>query len=304
MTEHSRHAAAGSWTTGRLLRVGTLGLVAVVFAVPIVTFILMSFRQEDAIGNVPGGIYAVTGLSFENLFRNLETILAFNSGIYLKWLQNSLVVATAATALAVFTAVPAGYAIAKLRFPGRSVLRFVTLLTMVMPNTVLVIPLFLEVSAVGGVGQLWPIIIIMAFYPFGVYLAYIHFLTSLPRELIEAARIDGLNDIAIFARIAVPLAKQAVALVVFFSFVANWTNYFLPLVLLPLSKQTTISAGLPQMLGASPIFDPTTAAGLSVRLYMPQLALATTITIVPLVLLFIAAQRFLQRGAVVGAVKG
>lgn len=118
MTEHSRHAAAGSWTTGRLLRVGTLSLVAVVFAVPIVTFILMSFRQEDAIGNVPGGIYAVTGLSLENLFRNLETILAFNSGIYLKWLQNSLVVATAATALAVFTAVPAGYAIAKLRFRG------------------------------------------------------------------------------------------------------------------------------------------------------------------------------------------
>lgn len=304
MTEHSRHAAAGSWTTGRLLRVGTLSLVAVVFAVPIVTFILMSFRQEDAIGNVPGGIYAVTGLSFENLFRNLETILAFNSGIYLKWLQNSLVVATAATALAVFTAVPAGYAIAKLRFPGRSVLRFVTLLTMVMPNTVLVIPLFLEVSAVGGVGQLWPVIMIMAFYPFGVYLAYIHFLTSLPRELIEAARIDGLNDIAIFARIGVPLAKQAVALVVFFAFVANWTNYFLPLVLLPLSKQTTISAGLPQMLGASPIFDPTTAAGLSVTLYMPQLALATTITIIPLVFLFIAAQRFLQRGAVVGAVKG
>ena len=71
----------------------------------------------------------------------------------------------------------------------------------------------------------------MAFYPFGVYLAYIHFLTSLPRELIEAARIDGLNDIAIFARIGVPLAKQAVALVVFFAFVANWTNYFLPLVL-------------------------------------------------------------------------
>jgi multiple sugar transport system permease protein len=304
MTEHTRHAAAGNWTTGRLLRVGTLGLVAVVFAVPIVTFILMSFRQEDAIGNVPGGIYAITGLSFDNLFRNLETILAFNSGIYLNWLQNSLVVATAATALAVFTAVPAGYAIAKLRFPGRSVLRFVTLLTMVMPNTVLVIPLFLEVSAVGGIGQLWPVIMIMAFYPFGVYLAYIHFLTSLPRELIEAARIDGLNDIAIFVRIAVPLAKQAVALVVFFAFVANWTNYFLPLVLLPLSKQTTISAGLPQMLGASPIFDPTTAAGLSVRLYMPQLALATTITIVPLVLLFIAAQRFLQRGAVVGAVKG
>ncbi len=208
------------------------------------------------------------------------------------------------------TAIPAGYALAKLRFPGRSVLRFVTLLTMVMPNTVLVIPIFLEVSAVGkiipmfSVGQLWPVIIIMAFYPFGVYLSYIHFLTTLPRELIEAARIDGLGDVSIFVRVAAPLAKQATALVVFFSFVASWTNYFLPLVLLPLSHQRPVSVGLQALVSASPLFDPTTSAGLAVKLYMPQLALATSITIIPLFILFIAAQRFLMRGAVVGAVKG
>jgi multiple sugar transport system permease protein len=186
----------------------------------------------------------------------------------------------------------------------------VTLLTMVMPNTVLVIPIFLEVSAVGkvfpmfSIGQLWPVIVIMAFYPFGVYLSYIHFLTTLPRELIEAARIDGLGDVSIFARVAAPLAKKAVALVVFFAFVASWTNYFLPLVLLPLSQQRPLSVGLQSLVSASPLFDPTTSAGLAVKLYMPQLALATTVTIIPLFILFIAAQRFLMRGAVVGAVKG
>jgi multiple sugar transport system permease protein len=221
-----------------------------------------------------------------------------------------MIISVTATLLAVVTAVPAGYAIAKLRFPGRSVLRFVTLLTMVMPNTVLVIPIFLEVTAVGrvfpmfSIGQLWPVIVIMAFYPFGVYLSYIHFLTTLPRELIEAARIDGLGDVSIFVRIAAPLAKQAVALVVFFSFVANWTNYFLPLVLLPLAKQQPVSIGLQHLIAASPIFDPTKSAGLAVSLWMPQLALATSITIIPLFILFIAAQRFLMRGAVVGAVKG
>ncbi len=125
-----------------------------------------------------------------------------------------------------------------------------------------------------SIGQLWPVIVIMAFYPFGVYLAYIHFLTTLPRELIEAARIDGLNDVSIFLRVAAPLAKQAVALVVFFSFVATWTNYFLPLVLLPLSNQRPLSVGLQSLVSASPLFDPTTSAGLAVKLYMPQLALA------------------------------
>jgi multiple sugar transport system permease protein len=306
----SAHHAGQHWSVGRLVRVGTLGLVAVVFAVPIVTFMLMSMRQEDEFGNIPGGIYSLEGLSLDNVARNLEIILAFNNGLFTTWLSNSMIIAVSATTLAVLSAIPAGYAIAKLRFPGRSVLRFVTLLTMVMPNTVLVIPLFLEVHAVGkvfpmfSIGQLWPVIVIMAFYPFGVYLSYIHFLTTLPRELIEAARIDGLSDVSIFFRIAAPLAKQAVALVVFFSFVANWTNYFLPLVLLPLAKQQPVSIGLQDLIAASPIFDPTKSAGLAVSLWMPQLALATTITIIPLFILFIAAQRFLARGAVVGAVKG
>ena len=184
-------------------------------------------------------------------------------------------------------------------------LRFITLLTMVMPNTVLVIPLFLEVSAVGGIGQLWPVIVIMGFYPFGVYLAYIHFLTTLPRELVEAARLDGLSEVMVFLRIAVPISKQAVALVIFFSFVANWTNYFLPLVLLPTLRagNRARSASSSWSARARCSIRPS-SAGLSTKLYMPQLALATTITIVPVLLVFIGAQRFLMRGAVVGAVKG
>ena len=304
------HHAGEHWSVGRLVREGTLLLMALVFAVPIATFMILSLRQEDEIGKIPGGIYSLEGLSLDNVARNLDIVLTFNNGLFTTWMTNSMIISVTATLLAVVTAVPAGYAIAKLRFPGRSVLRFVTLLTMVMPNTVLVIPIFLEVTAVGrvfprfSIGQLWPVIVIMAFYPFGVYLSYIHFLTTLPRELIEAARIDGLGDVSIFVRIAAPLAKQAVALVVFFSFVANWTNYFLPLVLLPLAKQQPVSIGLQHLIAASPIFDPTKSAGLAVSLWMPQLALATSITIIPLFILFIAAQRFLMRGAVVGAVKG
>jgi multiple sugar transport system permease protein len=307
--DSARHAGQ-AWTSGRLIRVGTLALMALVFAVPIVTFMLLSFRQEADNGRVVESVYSLSGLSLDNAIRNWETVLAFNSGIFATWFSNSIIISVTATLLAVVSAVPAGYAIAKLRFPGRSVLRFVTLLTMVMPNTVLVIPIFLEFSAIGkvlpwfSIGELWSVIVIMAFYPFGVYLSYIHFLTTLPRELIEAARIDGLSDVSIFVRIAAPLAKQAVALVVFFSFVANWTNYFLPLVMLPLSDQRPLSVGLQQLIGASPIFDPSTSTGLAVKMWLPQLALATTLTIIPLFILFIAAQRFLMRGAVVGAVKG
>ena len=302
-TTAGRHAGS-RWTPNRAGRVGTLSFAALIFAIPIATFILMGFRREDGVGQVPGGIFSLGGLSLENARRSLDIVMSFNHGIFATWMLNSLIVGLGGTALAVLTAVPAGYALAKLRFAGRRQIRFLTLLTMVMPNTVLVIPLFLEVSAINGIGQLWPVIVIMGFYPFGVYLAYIHFLTTLPRELVEAARLDGLSEVMVFLKIAVPVSKQAVALIIFFSFVANWTNYFLPLVLLPLSEQGTVSLGLQQLVGSSPLFDPTMSAGLITKLYMPQLALATTITIVPVLIVFIWAQRYLMRGAVVGAVKG
>lgn len=303
-SNQSHHAASSRWTPSRAGRVGILSGAAFIFAVPILAFVLMGFRQEDGVGQVPGGIFSIVGLSLENAKRNLDVVMSYNHGIFATWMQNSLVVGIGGTLLAVLTALPAGYALAKLRFNGRKLLRFITLLTMVMPNTVLVIPLFLEVSAIGGIGKLWPVIVIMGFYPFGVYLSYIHFLTTMPRELVEAARLDGLSEVMVFLRIALPISKQAVALVIFFSFVANWTNYFLPLVLLPLSEQGTVTLGLQQLIGSSPLFDPTTSAGLTTKLYMPQLALATTIMIVPVLAVFIGAQRFLMRGAVVGAVKG
>jgi len=220
-------------------------------------------------------------------------------------MTNSLIVSVGGALIAVVAAIPAGYAMARLRFRGRRILLFVTLLAMVMPNTVLVIPLFLEVAAIGAVGQLWPVVVIMGFFPFGTYLAYIHFMTTMPPELVEAARIDGLNEISIFTRVAVPISKQAVALVTFFSFVANWTNFFLPLAMLSSNQNNnTVSIGLQQLIGASPLFNPTVAAGLNVKLYMPQLALATFLSMLPLLIVFLGAQRFLMRGQTVGAVKG
>lgn len=300
----SGSSARARWTFGRLGRVATLLLIGAIFAIPIATFMLMGFRLEDGIGQVPGGIFAFAGLSLANAQRSWNILLAFNSGIFTKWILNSILVAGGGAALAVFTAIPTGYALAKLRFGGRRLLRFITLLTMMMPNTVLVIPLFLEVSSISAIGQLWPVIVIMGFYPFGVYLAYIHFATTLPRELVEAARLDGLSEVGVFWRIAVPVSKQAVALVIFFSFVADWTNYFLPLVLLPIDKQFTVSVGLQRLVGSSPLFDPTMSAGLDVKLYMPQLALATSLSIIPVLVVFVMAQRYLMRGQIMGAVKG
>ena len=125
-----------------------------------------------------------------------------------------------------------------------------------MPATTLVVPLFLEINAVHLVGSLWSVVLPFSFYPFGVFLTYIYFSTALPRDLLAAARIDGCTEFGAFRRIALPLAVPVIALVGFFSFVANWTNYFLPYVMLPESNQYPVQVGLGAAADRRPAVQP------------------------------------------------
>ncbi len=197
-------------------------------------------------------------------------------------------------------AVPAGYALAMTEFRGRRTLLIATLVVMLMPNATLVVPLFLEVNAVGLIGSMWSIILPYSFYPFGVYLTYIYFNTTLPRELVAAAKLDGCSEFGVFRHIALPLAAPVVALVGFFSFVANWTNYFLPYVLLPGSDQFPVQVGLGTLLDNVPQFNPTVG---SLAVQRPELALATLLAITPVLIVFLFSQRFLVAGMLAGATK-
>lgn len=210
-----------SWSPGKLARVVSMLFVASFFIFPIIGFIAMAFRDADEVAAGEGGWLGLGGVSLGNLSHSWTQVDGFgpNGGLFVQWMQNSIIVSVGGALLAIAAAIPAGYAMARLRFRLRKLVLLITLITMVMPNTVLVIPLFLEVSAVNAIGQLWPVVVIMGFFPFGVYLSYIHFMTSMPGELVEAARLDGLSEVSIFARIAVPISKQACVLVAFF---ASW----------------------------------------------------------------------------------
>ena len=129
-------------------------------------------------------------------------------------------------------------------------------LTFVMPATALVLPLFLEANAVHAVGTPLAVILPFSFFPFGVYLAYIFYSSSVPKDLLAAARIDGCNEWDVFRRIALPLARPIIALVTFFAFVANWNNFFLPFVMLPNSTNYPLPIGLQDLLSATPAFNP------------------------------------------------
>jgi multiple sugar transport system permease protein len=279
---------------------GFLMVVALIYLFIMVTFVLATMRSQQSLVNQgPFGPLSLGRLRFD-----WEQLKGFSDGIYFTWLKNSAILSFGGAIIAVLVALPAGYSLAMLHFRGRRVLLFLTILTMVMPNTVLVIPLFLEVSAVHQVDVLWPVAVIMGFFPFGTYLSFVHYRTTLPYEMLEAARIDGVSEMGLFWRVATPLAKQAAALVFFFAFVANWTNYFLPLVMLPTSNAQTVSVGLQEVITSSQLFNASAAAGLNVQLYMPELAFAAILQMLPVLAVFIFAQRYLQRGAMLGSVKG
>ena len=173
---------------------------------------------------------------------------------------------------------------------------------MLMPAAALVLPTFLEINYAHLVNTPLAVVLPYSFFPFGVYLTYIYFSTAVPADLIAAAKIDGCGEFAAFFRIALPLATPVVALVGFFSFVGNWNNFFLPYVMLPGSGQYPIQVGLTQMLAATPTFNP--VVGASAEVQLPQLALATLLSIAPVLVIFLVAQRFLVSGLTAGATKG
>lgn len=290
---------------GRGLRPGALGnllpalvllLFVIFFVLPVLWLLLAATKTDDQlVHNNP-----LSFGSWHALRANWDALKAYQGDAVLGWLGNSALYASVALVITLCVAVPAGYALAMTEFRGRRALLVATLVVMLMPNATLVVPLFLEVNAVHLIGSMWSIILPYSFYPFGVYLTYIYFSTALPRELLDAARLDGCSEFGVFRRVALPLAAPVVALVGFFSFVANWTNYYLPYVMLPQSDQFPVQVGLGTLLDSVPQFNPT--AG-SLEVQRPELALATLIAITPVLIVFLFAQRFLVAGMLAGATK-
>ncbi|MGR6918343.1 carbohydrate ABC transporter permease [[Actinomadura] parvosata] len=291
--------------TDSLTRQVARALVAVVLTAFALFFVLPMAWLVLAATKTPAGLVRSHPLapgSIAALLDNWRHLMSFQDGTVATWMGNSVLYAALSVALTLLVSIPAGYALALMRFQGRRLLLVVTLVVMLMPATALVLPIFLEFSYMGLVGTAASVVLPMSFFPFGVYLTYIYFSTSVPAELLDSARLDGCGETATFARVALPLAKPVVALVAFFSFVTNWNNFFLPYVMLPSSDHYPMQVGLTQMLAATPTFNPVVGANAEVQ--PPELVLATLLSIAPVLLVFLFSQRFLVAGLTAGATKG
>jgi multiple sugar transport system permease protein len=288
-----RPGRAGS----RTLVTALLVVALLFFLVPILWLLLASTKSPQALVRQSPFSFG----SLADLRTNFDHLMSFQSGAVKIWMRNSVVYAVGSLAITVVVSIPAGFALAKMQFPLRRLLLVTTLVVMLMPTAALVLPTFLELNWAHLINTPLSVILPFSFFPFGVYLGYIYFSTTISSDLLAAAKLDGCGDFKAFWHIALPLATPIIALVGFFSFVNNWNNFFLPYVMLPGSNQFPMQVGLTQMLASTPTFNP--VVGASAEVQPPELVLATLVSVAPVLVVFLFSQRFLVAGLTAGGTK-
>jgi len=284
----------------RVIGLLVLLLFVAFFGVPLLWLLLAPTKTDFQLTHQSPFAFGSLG-TFVHTFNR---VMNYQGQLMLTWLKNSAIYSGGGTALALLAAIPAGYGLALTQFIGRRALLAITLVVMIMPATALVMPLFLEAAAVNLVGTVWAVILPFAFFPFGTYLAYIYFSSTIPRDLLAAARIDGAGEWGVFRYVALPLARPIVALVAFFAFVGDWTNYYLPFVMTYTNEQYPVTIGLQILISSAPIFSPTASGYAGSEIFRPDLAMATLIGALPILIIFLFAQRTLVKGMLAGATKG
>ncbi|CAO1653710.1 carbohydrate ABC transporter permease [Salinibacterium sp. NSLL150] len=228
-----------------------------------------------------------------NLIENIGNLAAYRDGVFFRWMLNSVLYAGAGAAIATLFATMMGYALAKYSFRGRETLFNVVLGGVLVPATALALPLFLVFSQVGATNTFWSVFLPSIVSPFGVYLARIYATSSVPDELVEAARIDGSGEVRTFFTVATRLMTPAMVTIFLFQFVTIWNNFFLPLIMLRDEKLFPVTLGLY-------IWNSQVSQIPEIRAYV---IIGALLSIIPLIIAFLSLQRFWRSGLGTGAIK-
>lgn len=266
---------------GLLLRYVAMCAIAVLMIGPFYWLLTLSFRGG-------GNIYSFRLIPEQITFHNF--IYAWTAaGLGISFL-NSVIVGVASVGLNLLLASLAAYPLARLTFPGRTLVFYIILSTLMIPFQLYMIPLYLLCIRIGINDTLVGVYLPFCVGAFGVYLIkqYYH---TIPKDLEEAARVDGAGEFTIWWRIMFPLTKPALATLAIFVFVFSWSNFLWPLIILNDPRKFTLSVKLAQLIGM--FVDRT-----------HYLAAGSVIAIVPVIVLFLFLQRLFIGGLTLGAVKG
>jgi multiple sugar transport system permease protein len=213
---------------------------ATVMIFPVIYMFSASLMSRQEIFSTPIKIFP-EALRFSNY---IEVFTRFNIHMYL---NNSIIVAVSVIAISAFTSTLVGYSLAKFQFPGKQFVFYFIIATMMIPFTVIVIPLYLLILKLNWANSYEALIIPSAMTPFGVFLLR-QFILDLPDDYIDAARIDGSSEIGIFLKIIMPLSISAISATSIMTFVSNWNSFLWPLIVTSRQRYMTLPLGLAQFL--------------------------------------------------------
>ena len=268
---------------GKIAMYIVLVVLLVVVLLPFLWMLSSSFKHDNEVLSVP-----IKWIPTTFVWSNYSQI--WTQIPLAGYLANSALLAVVITFLQVLTGSFAAYGFSKVRFPGRDALFLAYIATIAVPWQAYMIPQYVMMQKVGLTNTFWALILLQAFGAFGVFLMRQYFVT-IPDELNEAARIDGLNDYGIWARIILPLSKPALASLALLTFVNTWNDYMGPFIYLSSNELWTVQIGLRSFIGQ----------------YSAQYAMIMTgsvISIIPILAIFLAGQRYFISGIATSGMKG
>lgn len=260
-------------------------LLALIILFPFWQLIVSSLLETNAIISYPPKFWPKGGS-----LNNYVEVLTMQGGAYMRWMANSLLVSGANTILVILVAAMAGYAFAKRKFPGRSVLLNIVIATQIIPSVTTLIPLFLIVSKLGWVNTYKSLIFPGVANAFGVYMMT-QFMKDIPDSLLEAATIDGCGEYGKFFKIVMPITVPQLSLLAIFNFTNQWGSLTWPLITVNETMMKTLPLGIASMKDLNGTLTGTIMA-------------ASMISFIPLLIAFIFASDKFIEGMTLGAVKG
>ena len=279
---HHRPMTAGEIVL-TVLKYAVLLALTVVALVPFVWMISSSLKTSIDVFSIPMR-WIPQEFHFENYLQIWERVPL---AIYFK---NTAVLAVIVTFMQILTSSFAAYAFAKMNFKGRDLLFMCYIGTIAVPWQVYMVPQFIMMRSIGLYDTIWALVVLQSFTAFGVFLMR-QFYMGIPNDLSEAARIDGLSEYGIWARIILPLAKPAIATLCIFTFVNTWNDYMGPMIYLTTDIKKTIQVGLRRFIRAySADYNLIMAASLC--------------SLLPVTIVFLFLQRYFIEGIATTGMKG
>ncbi len=223
-------------------------------------------------------------------FENYRYLLLREGSKFPKWFMNSAIVAVSTTASVLFFDSLLGYTLSKFRFPGKNVIFFLIVSTLMIPTEMLVIPWYAMSRAMKWVNTYWGIMFPGMISAFGVFLMR-QFMSTIPDDLLDAARVDGRGEFMIFVTVVLPLVTPALATLAIFNFIGNWNAFLWPLIAASKPRMFTLPVGLANFSGE---------AGSDWHLIMT----GASIAMAPLVVVFLIFQKQIVKGIAMTGLKG